>query len=372
MKRYTYRSVTRRGRKDGRDWNWKFWPLKAEKHREPKTDQEIPAQYETEILQMGLSNISEIAEEWKELDKKLKPEYCKALAAYDRADQRYKKEAGEEKQAADEFDIARKKYEEVSPPALAPGWKRFWLIVLGLGEFPINAMIFQILGQGQRETYLFSALICIVIPLAAHWFGHGLRQDTRDRRDVWLMIAGPLILLAMLGMIALMRAKYFEAVETHSLLGLTVTPTEGTIFFFVINLMVYFVALVISYQGSHPNHKLYTEVNKRYKEALERLTKEAGEAKQAGEELKQADMIYQEIRQRREKSYQRLVEQARTIQEGVEWLASAYRASNLSVRPDVPNCFKTPLNEIVLPSSLSELDWECVGVSAETTEETGQ
>ncbi len=116
MKRYTYRSVTRRGRKDGRDWKWKFWPLKVEKHREPKSDQEIPAQYETEILQMGMSNISEIAEEWKELDKKLKPEYCKALAAYDHANQRYKKEAGEEKQASGEFDIARKKYEEVSPP----------------------------------------------------------------------------------------------------------------------------------------------------------------------------------------------------------------------------------------------------------------
>jgi hypothetical protein len=372
MKRYTYRSVVRRGRKDGRDWEWKFWPFKAEKHREPKSDQTIPAQYETEILQMGLSKVSEIAEEWKELDKKLKPEYCKALAAYNHASQRYKKEKGEEKQASDEFETARQKYEAISPPALAAGWKRFWLILLGLGEFPINAMIFQILGQGQRETILFSALICVVIPLAAHWFGHGLRQDVRDKRDIWLMIAGPVILLAVLTMIALMRAKYFEAVETHQLLGLTVTPTEGTIFFLVINLMVYFVALVISYQGSHPNHKLYTEVNQRYKEALERLTKEAGEAKRAGEELKQAEMLYQEIRQRREKSHQRLIEQARTIQEGVEWLASAYRASNLSVRPDVPDCFKKPLNDIVLPASFSGLDWECAGELPKEAEEVRQ
>lgn len=364
----TYRKVTRRGRRDGRDWQYTFWPFKKQKHREPKENQDIPAQYEKELLQLGAHEVSEIAEQWQEMDKKLKPQYCKALAARNHAEQIYKKEAGEEKVAANEYEAARKKYEELSPPALSPGWKWFWLTVLGLGEFPINAMIFQILGQGQTETYLFSGVMCLAIPLSAHFLGHGLRQDRRDRRDVILMVLGPLIMLGLLTVVALMRAKYFETVDTHRILGITITPTEGTIFFFVINLMIYFVALIISYHGSHPNHKRYTEVMKRYKDARDRLTKESGEARAAGEELKQADHVYQEIRQLRQKTHDRFAERAKTIQEQAEFLASAYRAANLAVRPDVPQCFKNNPHEIPLPASLTQLDWECEGMLQHETQ----
>ena len=60
-KKYTYRGVVNGGKKDGRNWKWKFWPfLKNDKPREPNPDQVETASFEEELFQLGENEIAPI------------------------------------------------------------------------------------------------------------------------------------------------------------------------------------------------------------------------------------------------------------------------------------------------------------------------
>ncbi|MDP2209732.1 MAG: hypothetical protein Q8K98_13320 [Bacteroidota bacterium] len=356
---YTYRKVTRRGKKDGRNWKWKFWPFKEAKPMEPKTDQQMPAQFETEIIQGCENDGAHIANEWKELDKKLKPEYCKVLKYLRQRKEKYDKEAGEENEVSKEYETARNKYQELPAPALNPSWHLFWMIIIGIVEFPLNGLVFSLFGADRIETYIMASAMCFAVPLLAHFFGKSLRQEIKSTTDIALLIAMPIVMLATLGVVAFLRAKFFEAIQSYELLGISLSPQQATILFVIINVAIFFIAVIISYEGNHPNHAEYKNVLKRYKEALKRLKKESGEAKMAGEELKQAELKYQQLRQHREKSHQRYLQEIHIRKELGEWLVAAYRASNLKVRGDIPECFKKEPIPLTIPDSMVNLDWDC-------------
>ncbi|MBZ5554044.1 MAG: hypothetical protein LAO21_15115 [Acidobacteriia bacterium] len=359
MKRYTYRSVTRRGKKDGRDWKWKFWPMREPKSREPKSDQTIPAQYETEIIESAESIAARTAEDWKRTDEKLKPQYCEALRHYEMAKDAHKKEAAEAEVAGREYDTARSKFLGIDPPPLSPKWRVFWLILIGICEFPLNGLVFQIFGAERVETYIMAGAMCLVFPLAAHFFGQSLRQEEKTRTDFALLIAAPIVVLGLLAVVGFLRAKFFEAVNSYEIIGIRLSPEQATILFVVINLAIFFVAVVVSYEGSYPDSRYCKGIAKRYKESLKYMQKESDEAQAAAGTLQEADLSYQHIRQLRSKTHERFLQEMKTIMEGGDWLVAAYRATNLSVRPDVPECFKIPPKIRDFVAESQELDWDC-------------
>lgn len=362
---YTYGSVKRKGKKDGRDWRWKFWPPKwpfrESKEPIPPISQSEPAQFESALTEAAEADMQSLAEEWKAMDEKLKPEYCQAEAERGIAKETYEKEAGEEKTALGVYEKASEAFLKVPSPPLSPSWMRFWLFVIAIGEFPLNAVVFQVLGQSRAETYLVAAFIGIFFPLAAHAFGKSLRQENKSKTDQVLVALSPLFVLAILTGLGFVRAKFFEALELQQLLGITVTPTQATVLFIVINIAVFFVAVVISYQGSHGNEAEYNTLQKAFMHALNRLGKESGEAKAAAERLTRAEERFQKALHRRHKSFEKIAEQAKHIKETNDWFVSVYRFANMEARrnPANPECFKKPPAEAKIPDSLQNLDWDC-------------
>lgn len=171
MHHYTHRRVVRKGRKDGRNWRYTLWPFRHEKQPEPKADQEIAPQYEIEIIKASENEISKEAEDWKELDKKLKPDYCEAVTELDNARKMYLKEADEADIAQEEFNAARQKYESLAMPALDLKWRNFWLVFIAIVEFPLNSVVFNVFGESRILTLLFAAGLCVMIPLFGHFWG---------------------------------------------------------------------------------------------------------------------------------------------------------------------------------------------------------
>jgi len=360
MEVYTYRKVVRRGKKDGRNWRWKLWPfIKQSKPQIPRPDQTEPASYEVEIIRAVENIISEIAESWKQLDQKLKSEYCQSLNMLENLTQIFEKEAGESQAALRDFNKAKEEYEKVEHPSLEPRWRNFWLAFIAIAEFPLNSVVFALFGAGRLDTYIMAAGLCVAIPVLAHFFGQSLRQEYKSKTDKALLISTPIIMLLILGAIAFIRSEYFKSLETYQLLGVEISAFTMTILFIIINVAIFMVAVVISYEGSHPSIRSYKNIMKRYKEALLRLQKEDREAKVAGKELVQAQGQFQRIRQKRLKKHQQYLQRANTLKEKGEWLAQSYRAANLRVRHDYPECFKTEIKSPEIPQELLVLDWDC-------------
>ena len=360
MKKYTYRSVVRRARKDARNWKWKFWPfVKENKPKEPKTDQQIESQFERELNQSGENQISHIAEEWKERDLKLKPDYCAALKRYTAAYKTLAEEKGEMSESLKEYNNAKEIHDKFQPPSLKPGWMIFWLITIGISEFFINSLVLQILGQGKIETYVAAFSMCVIIPLGAHFFGKSLQQISKSTTDKFWLIITPIIILLLLGGLSFLRSKYFEGIGVNKLLGIEITSTEVTIVFIIINVALFVVAAVISHEGSHPQHKSYSQAKKRFKTAMKELEIDERDVKKAARELNESEKDLEIKKHVRAKTHERLKEEAVTIKEAAEWLISAYRATNLTNREDVPECFKKEPRVPVIPITLTEIDWHC-------------
>lgn len=357
---YTHRSVVKRAKKDARDWKWRFWPFARDtKSQEPKTDQTIEAQYEKELFQLGEGLIAEIAEKWKELDIKLKPEYCEEEKHVQNAGYVWNQERSEATQSAAEFEEAKKKFHEFQPPSLNPSWAIIWLILIGISEFFINSLVLQILGQGQIETYIAAFGMCIIIPWAAHYFGKSLQQTTKSSTDLFWLIVTPTVVLILIGGLSFFRSKYFEALGISKILGVEVTATEATIVFIIINIALFVIAAVISHEGNHPQHKSYKQAKKRYKDSLKAFENDKDDVNKTAKELASASERLQSIKHKRDKIHEKLFQEANSIKERIEWLISSYRATNLANRKDVPECFKNPHNAPEIPNSLRVLDWNC-------------
>ncbi len=359
MPKYTHTKVKRRGKIDGRDWKYSFWPFKIDKPQEPNPDQEQPAQFENELLKAAENDISKEKENWVDVDKKLKTEYCQSLQRLEHANKNYIKESEEAKVAKIDFEKAKAKYEEFTLPPLSEKWRNSWLFVIAIGEFPLNSIVFQLFGASRFDTYLMSLILCIAIPFLGHAWGEALKQDHKTGGDKGFVLGIPIVILFILGAIAFIRAKFFEAMDTMELMGVEITPIQMTILFIIINIGIFLLAVIISYEASHSNKKQYKSVCFRYKAALKSLEKEATEATQAGQALAHAETEFQTARQTRAKTHEKYLQKANTIVDYTEWLITTYRAANMKDRKIIPPCFKEEPKIPAIPNDLYELDWNC-------------
>jgi hypothetical protein len=363
---YTYWrwKVRRHGRKDGRPWRWKFWPFREPKQSSPRLEQEEPAAYEEELRQAAFQEIQWLSRDWKETDKKLKPDYCQALRKLHIARERYDKESKEETAAKQEFVEASNLLRGIRPPTLEKRWRNFWLILIALAEFPLNGLVFSIFGAERYETYIMAATMCFAIPWAAHFFGSKLKQEIRKPIEGWLVSIVPVAVLLGIGALAYLREKFFEALQTQELLGISIDPIAGTILFIVINILVFFVAVLISYEGAHNDEESFRLAFKRFKLAWKLLNKESNEARVAAEQLETAELSYQRARHKRETQFRVYAADAKHVKEAWEWLIRCYRDANMASRNDAtkPKCFLKPAPEFSLPEELTMLDWNCEDV----------
>lgn len=365
IEQITARKARRKGKWDGRPWKWKFWPfLKKPKPSHPAVDGDY-AMYERVIRQAGEDDIQRMAQEWGEEDEELKTEYCEARIGLERARSRFDKEIGEESLAAGAFDIAKTRFLELPAPALDPKWMYFWLVLIGFGEFVFNAQVFLILGQSRFETYLFALALGIILPVGAHYMGEALRQDEKEPKDLAILVATPLVILGALYAVSRFRGEDIASSEIAGILGLHMSADEAVRLFFLINVGLFFVSMLVAYAGGHRDKPEYQRRKKIFKDAKRRLAKESSEAQAAGTVLERAELRYQRAKETRGKRYEHLRQKAIGVIETADWLTSVYESANVEGREDgaVPRCFnRHQENRIQLPEifeSKEVTDWSC-------------
>lgn len=328
----------------------------------PPVEQEQHPPYELELQKLAEENIRRTAQEWEEKDKDLKSEFCQAKFESEAAQRGLSAARDEHGDASLELEEARSLMGELyGQEHLSPRAYYLLMVLLALFEFPLNSIIFDLFGEAKALTYLMSASIALIIPLSAHFVGIFLKRE--PFKNGWLNTQSILLLSAIvipclvLGFIAYMREKYFEATGVQEILGIEMEPVIIMITFLGINLLIFLVASLLSYFHHDP------ELQQRRQElkAAEEEFKE--ESKDLGHFLaleRTTQRRYNDIRQLRQNEWDKKRQQALETRAIIERLIQHYRKHNLRRRdnPQQPKSFLT-IPEIQIPRALQELDWDC-------------
>lgn len=127
---------------------------------------------------------------------------------------------------------------------------------LGLGEFPLNTVVFRLFGEPEFLTYVMASTLAITIPLIGVFIGVQLRHSLpRLAGNLLIGIGTPLAVGAALFAVSLLRNTYiFSQFSAAS----PVAPDQGSLAWalFALNSLVFFAATAASYFAHDPDEKL--------------------------------------------------------------------------------------------------------------------
>ena len=359
--RYNECSIRRKGRQDGRNFTWKLWPaIREKKEPVPPKDQKEIAAFENVLFNFTSNDLGKISEQWSKVDEVLKPNVEKAYVALMNAEERFKKEKKEADAVEDDYQKAKQDYFNIPAPSFSPTLATLLLIFIAIGEFPLNSMVFQLFGENKSLTYIIAALICVSIPLAAHFFGMSLKNVKKTLTDIILITGLPILILLEIGAIAWVREKYFEAMMLNSVANLKISSEQLTIIFVIINLAIFFIATFISYSSSYENNQEYRSMKKLYTRIKKRYDKEHKEEAEANLQLERNEKQFKHLKQQREKRFEQFQSKASQLIKVFEGYIWCYRDSNINVRymTGKPACFDIKIVLPEMPATLLTLDNE--------------
>jgi hypothetical protein len=143
-------------------------------------------------------------------------------------------------------------------------------ILIGLGEVPLNAMVFGIFGENQVTTWIMSFVIGIFIPLTAHFVGIKVREhgekfswgNAAKAVAVFLFVA-----VALYGL-TILRQTYLGEIRQD--LGFSERIVEASFSFFWLNIGVFLAAILVAYLAHDPVPG-YAQLYRHYQEAVQEL-----------------------------------------------------------------------------------------------------
>ncbi|RMF65383.1 MAG: hypothetical protein D6743_08080, partial [Calditrichaeota bacterium] len=117
------------------------------KHGIPLPEQEEYAPYELELQKLAEENIRRVAQEWEQMDRKLKSEYCKAEFQRETAQQGLKRAHEDYSEAEEGAKTAGRLIKQIyGKEHFSPWFYRFLMITLAVVEFPLNSIVFDLFG----------------------------------------------------------------------------------------------------------------------------------------------------------------------------------------------------------------------------------
>src|SRR5437870_3062433 len=131
------------------------------------------------------------------------------------------------------------------------------IVFLGIGEFPLNTVVFRLFGEPEYLTYVMASTLALTIPLLGMFIGIHLRHSIpRQAGNILIGVLTPIAVGATLFAISVLRNIYiiFTQVATTSLIP---SNQEQLAFaLFSLNTLVFFGALVSSFFAHDPDEKL--------------------------------------------------------------------------------------------------------------------
>jgi hypothetical protein len=129
------------------------------------------------------------------------------------------------------------------------------ILFLGVGEFPLNTVVFRLFGEAEYLTYVMASTLAVTIPLLGLFIGIHLRHWVAPKAgNILVGLLTPLAVGAALFAVSVLRNTYIS-----SQLSEGGGPSNGDSLayaLFALNLLVFFGALVSSFFAHDPDEKL--------------------------------------------------------------------------------------------------------------------
>ena len=211
--------VRQAGKKDGQ----LSIPAKTDSHISP---------FETELLERGAEHLSQTEKSFAD---------------------RINKSIATREEAITTFDLRVTEYEEVQSK-LARHWagrdidqkisRRTYLtllFIIGLGEFVLNSVVFNVFGESPLFTGLASLAVAFSLPILAHWSGIIIKQGFLPISRTIVVLGSLAAVFFGLHGITTARSEYMTALTEMVDIGST-----GDAFFYL-NAMIFMAALAMSF-----------------------------------------------------------------------------------------------------------------------------
>lgn len=130
------------------------------------------------------------------------------------------------------------------------------ILFLGIGEFPLNTVVFRLFGEAEYLTYVMASTLAITIPLLGLFIGIHLRHSIpRLAGNLLIGLLTPVAVGAALFAISVLRNTYiFSQVSLTS--QMPANQDHLAYALFALNTLVFFAALVSSFFAHDPDEKL--------------------------------------------------------------------------------------------------------------------
>ncbi len=130
------------------------------------------------------------------------------------------------------------------------------IIFLGIGEFPMNTIVFRLFGEPEYLTYVMASTLAITIPLLGMFIGIHLRQSVSRGIGNFIIGTMPIIAVAAaLYAISLLRNTYIFS-QADPTQPMAANPEQMAYALFAINSLVFCAAMVGSFFAHDPDEKL--------------------------------------------------------------------------------------------------------------------
>lgn len=335
----------------------------------PSAGQEEYAPFEFRVKQKMDYGMRHLTADWHRLDGRLHERYCRLESTIAMARPRL----ADLRRALEELRREQSEAEGSHVPLLKHLRLNRWLYrllitALVIGEYPLNAQVFAILGENTALTMLFAATLALSLPLAAHFLGLILKrlsfEPIANRTERVFAVVIIVMPFAVMAAIAYLREKYIEATDVLETLGLAIDPTTATLVFLSINTLIFTIGAIASYYAHDPelDHSelalrkasLHLDTCRQQIDALEEEVRRSQVEQQATAAQRRA--LLEEYRLRGE-----------SIRDYMAIILDIYREQNMASRArkrgdtTVPKTFGRypPIKRAdALPSTL---DWSCGG-----------
>jgi len=308
----------------------------------PTDDQAEVSFYEQHLTSLAYHHIRKTTMEWIDKDRKLKQDFCESNQVLETLVGRI--EDLEDDQTKTEG--VKKVWKDTHDPphyiSIA-----YWIlfVFLAISEFPMNSVVFDILGEVKWLTYLLAAGLGVAIPLSAHYLGINLRRqkDPECRNPIMTAVILIIMLLLIFG-IAYLREKY--VIGTIEILKIDFDPRMVTIVFISMNLLIFTVATVASYMEhidvSDKQAKMKQQTERVLGECEKLLKENSADLEKLSAEKDKIKKHIANLAVTREKTLEEYKHEAESWVSHFKWLMNIYRISNMRTRKagnTPPACF---------------------------------
>jgi hypothetical protein len=324
----------------------------------PEKDQLEHAAFEKQLVIRAAKDIRQVAQQWEKSDQSLKSNYVAALRYYFDAQKRARKEADEAEAVLNNHrEVCARLKENSDNPHLGKKTYRAIILLIALGEIPLTAKAFNLMGENQLLTYVFALVLCVSVPALAHFAGL-IFKEKLDLKNSIILFIDIASFIGVLYVISWVREKYFEAEGQQLLEGVQMDPHMVSFVFFAIQLFIFLVATTASY-FAHDSHPERIKTIKESERSDKDVKKETQEAKVAEKQLDEAARQLADAEARREKIFAAYKAQVEEIVESCKMMIQTYRTANVRARgyEGIASFMRFP--EISVPACLQDLDKDC-------------